>query len=96
MAAIPLIQLLITERLHPFDRRFPLVALKVALISVVGGIAGYLADVALTNEFAIPTTVAIAAASIWTSLRIALPLEDRASLGKVARRLRLVPAEAVG
>jgi O-antigen/teichoic acid export membrane protein len=96
MAAIPLVQLLITERLHPFDRRFPLVALKVAAVSVTGGIAGYLADVALTNEFAIPTTVAIAAVSIWTSLRIALPLEDRASLGKVARRLRLVPAEAVG
>jgi O-antigen/teichoic acid export membrane protein len=96
MAAIPLIQLLITEGLHPFDRRFPMVALKVAVVSVVGGIAADLADVALTNELAIPSIVVIAALAIWTSVRISLPLEDRASLGKLARRLRLVPAEAVG
>ena len=96
MAAIPMVQLFVTERLHPFDRSFPVVALKVVAVSVAAGIAAELADIALTNKFAIPATVAIAAASIWTSLRTALPLEDRASLGKVARKLRLVPATAVG
>ena len=92
MAMIPMIQLLLTERLHPFDRRFPIVVLKVALIAVAGGIAADIADIALTNELAIPAVIVIGAASIWTSLRIALPFDDRASLGKVAVRLRLVPA----
>jgi len=92
MAAIPMIQLLLSERLHPFDRRFPIVTLKVALIALVGGIAADIADVALTNELAIPAIIVIGALSIWASLRIALPLDDRASLGKVALRLRLVPA----
>jgi hypothetical protein len=62
------------------------------LIALVGGIAADIADVALTNELAIPAIIVIGALSIWASLRIALPLEDRASLGKVALRLRLVPA----
>jgi len=64
--------------------------------AVVDRVAADLADVALTNELAIPSIVVIAALAIWTSVRISLPLEDRASLGKLARRLRLVPAEAVG
>ena len=65
-----------------------------ASFRLAGGvaIAGYLADVALTNEFAIPTTVAIAAASIWTSLRIALPLEDRADIETVRQHSRHVLA----
>ena len=92
MALIPMIQLVVTESLHPFDRRFPLVTLKVAAIALIGGIAADIADVALTNELAIPAIIVIAALSIWASLRIALPVEDRASLGKVALRLRLVPA----
>ncbi len=92
MALIPLIQLLITERLHPFDRHFPLVALKVSVVAVAGGLAAAIADVALTNEFAIPAILVIGGLAIWTSLRIALPLDDRASLGKLALRLRLVPA----
>ncbi len=33
--------------------------------------------------------VLIALASIWLSMRFALPLADRASLGKTGRRLRL-------
>lgn len=92
MALIPMVQLLLAERLHPFDRHFPLVMLKVAAVAVIGGIAADVADIALTNEMAIPAIVAIALVSIWTSLRISLPLDDRASLGKLARRLRLVPA----
>jgi O-antigen/teichoic acid export membrane protein len=96
MAAIPMVQLLIAEGLHPFDLRFPSVALKVTAVSVAGGIAAQLADAALTNELAIPATIVIGAAAIWTSMRVSLPVEDRASLGKVARKLRLVPAQAIG
>ena len=92
MALIPMIQLLVTDNLHPFDRRFPLVTLKVAAIALIGGIAADIADVALTNELAIPAIIVIGALSIWASLRISLPLDDRASLGKVALRLRLVRA----
>jgi hypothetical protein len=92
MAAIPMIQLALTERLHPFDRRFPMVVLKVAAVALAGGIAADIADIALTNELAIPAIIVIGALAIWTSLRIALPLDDRASLGKLAKRLRLVPA----
>jgi hypothetical protein len=92
MAAIPMVQLFVTERLHPFNRDFPVVALKVVAVSVAAGIAADLADLAMTNKFAIPATVAIAAAAIWISMRTALPLEDRASLGKLALRLRLVSA----
>ncbi|MCT2558741.1 oligosaccharide flippase family protein [Tsuneonella sp. YG55] len=90
MATIPLVQLLFTERLHPFDRRFPFVAAKVLAVAVLGGVVAEIAT-ALPDEIAIPTIVVIALASIWTSLRIALPLDDRASLGKMSRHLRLVP-----
>ncbi len=96
MAAIPMVQLALVDSLHPFDRHFPAVALKVAAVALVGGIAAHFADVMLTNELAIPAIIVIAAASIWTSLRISLPVEDRASLGKLARRLRLVPPQPVG
>jgi O-antigen/teichoic acid export membrane protein len=96
MAAIPMVQLLITEGLHPFDRRFPIVAVKVLAVALVGGVAAHFADVGLTNELAIPAIVVIGAAAIWTSLRVSLPVEDRASLGKVAHTLRLVPAQTVG
>lgn len=96
MAAIPMVQLLLTERLHPFDRRFPMVALKVSAIAVAGGLAAHVADIGLTNELAIPAIVIIGIASIWASLRLSLPIEDRASLGKVARKLHLVPAPTVG
>ena len=65
-------------------------------VAAAGGIAAHFADAALTNELAIPATIVIGAASIWASLRVSLPVEDRASLGKVARTLRLVPAQAVG
>lgn len=92
MATIPMVQLWLTEKLQPFDRRFPLVALKVVAIALLGGIAADIADIALSNEVAIPTILVIGAVAIWASLRAALPLDDRASLGKLALRLRLVPA----
>ncbi|MCB2089708.1 MAG: oligosaccharide flippase family protein [Sphingomonadaceae bacterium] len=93
MAAIPMVQLALTESLHPFDSRFPTVAAKVAAVSVTGGLAAMLAS-RLPDIIAIPVIAMIGALCIWTSLRVSLPLEDRASLGKVARKLRLVPQGA--
>ena len=48
-------------------------------------LAGQLPDAA-----ALPLIVLLAVGAIWLSLRFALPHADRASLGKTARKLRLV------
>lgn len=89
MAAIPMVQLLVTEKLHPFDSRFPSVFIRVAAVSVVAGLISKMAS-KMPDAIAIPTIAAIAVVAMWSSLRIALPDEDRASLGKIARTLRLV------
>ena len=89
MAAIPMLQLAVVERLHPFDAQFPAVALRGIGITIVAGIAAMLADL-LPDPVALPLLLLIAAAAIWLALRFALPLADRASLGKTARRLRLI------
>ncbi|TCJ37451.1 lipopolysaccharide biosynthesis protein [Parafrankia sp. BMG5.11] len=91
MATIPMIQLYLTENLHPFDRRFPRVIVVVTAVAVTAGVVADVVDIAFVDEVAIPLIIAIGAASIWTSLRLALPLDDRASLGKLAVRLRLLP-----
>src|SRR3546814_8961321 len=44
MAAIPMVQLAITEKLHPFDAQFPAVALRGIAITLVAGTAAMLAD----------------------------------------------------
>ena len=91
MAAIPMIQLATTERLHPFDLRFPAVALRGAAIAVAAGAAALLAG-RLPDPVALPLIALLAAGSIWLSIRFALPYADRASLGKAGRRLRLFSA----
>ena len=50
--------------------------------------AAVLADL-LPDALSLPLLTLIAVASIWLSLRFALPLADRMSLGKTGRRLRL-------
>src|SRR3546814_9703630 len=87
MAAIPMAQLAITEKLHPFDAQFPAVALRGIVITLVAGTAAMLADL-LPDALSLPLLGLIAAASIWLALRFALPLADRMSLGKTGRRLR--------
>ncbi len=91
MAAIPMVQLLVTETLHPFDSRFPTVFVRVASVSLVAGVVSKLASKLLPDPIAIPSIAVIAILAMWSSLKIALPDEDRASLGKIARTLRLVP-----
>ena len=93
MAAIPMAQLAITEKLHPFDAQFPVVALRGIAITLVAGAAAMLADL-LPDALSLPLLGLIAAASIWAALRFALPLADRMSLGKTGRRLRLFEPEA--
>ena len=89
MAAIPMLQLAMVENLHPFDAQFLPVALRGIAITVVAGVAAVLADL-LPDAISLPLLALIAVAAIWLALRFALPLADRASLGKTARRLRLI------
>jgi O-antigen/teichoic acid export membrane protein len=89
MAGIPMLQLAITEKLHPFDRQFPKVALRGTGIMLIAGAAALLVS-RLPDAIALPLIIAIALASIWLAIRFALPLSDRASLGKTGRRLGLL------
>ncbi len=93
MAAIPMVQLWLIEKISPFDRQFSGVAIKSLLIALGTG-GGALLVSRLPDAIALPLIVALAVAAIWLSLRSALPLADRQSLGKTARRLRLVPVAA--
>lgn len=89
MAGIPMVQLAMGERLHPFDQRFPKVALRGLLVTLAAGALALLVS-RLPDAAALPLITVIAAGAIWSSLRFALPHADRASLGKTARKLRLV------
>ena len=89
MAGIPMLQLAINERLHPFDRQFPMVALRGLLVTLAAGMAALFVS-RLPDPVALPLIALIAAGAIWSSLRFALPEADRASLGKTGRKLRLV------
>ena len=95
MAAIPTLQLAVVEKLHPFDAQFPAVAIRGIAVTLVAGTAAVLADL-LPDTLSLPLLVLIAVASIWLSLRFALPLADRLSLGKTGRRLRLFDPQGTG
>ena len=90
-AAIPMVQLAATEKLHPFDPQFPGVAARGMAITVAAGAIALLAS-RLPDAAALSAIALIAAGSIWVSIRFALPYADRASLGKTGRRLRLFDA----
>ena len=92
MAAIPTLQLAMTEKLHPFDHLFPVVALRGMGITLAAGTAALLVS-RLPDPIALPLIIIIAVASIWAAIRFALPYADRASLGKTGRKLRLIGAE---
>ena len=89
MGGIPMLQLAMGEKLHPFDHQFPGVALRGIAITLVAGGAALLAG-RLPDAIALPLIVLLAVAAIWLSLRFALPKADRASLGKTGRKLRLI------
>ncbi len=93
MAAIPTLQLAITEKLHPFDHLFPIVALRGMGITLAAGTAALLVS-RLPDPVALPLIIGIALASIWAAIRFALPYADRASLGKAGQKLRLIGVEA--
>lgn len=89
-SAIPMVQLAWIEQLHPFDHRFLPVLWRALGLSALCCAAALLFSL-LPDAFAIPLIIFCALSSIWASLRFALPVDDRASLGKLGRSLRLIP-----
>ena len=88
-AAIPMLQLWHFEKLHPFGPGFA----KLVGISAGCGLVGFVVALplaALPSFLALALLVIITAAAIWCALRWGLSQEDRMSLGKAARGLRLV------
>lgn len=90
LAVIPMLQLAWIEKLHPFDNRFPKVIGRSLAISAAACSTALLISL-LPDYAAIPLIVITALATIWCCLRFALPTEDRESLGKMGRKLRLIP-----
>lgn len=87
-AAIPMLQLWRIEALHPFTRALPRVAGVASSIAVGGSLLAHAAS-NLPDAAALPLIVIISLVSIWLSLRFALSLSDRDSLGSAGRLLRL-------
>jgi O-antigen/teichoic acid export membrane protein len=88
-ALVPLWQLHILDRLHPFAPPFIGVMGKSMLISAGTVIIAFLA-LQLPLLFQLPAVIVIQLAAIWVSARFSLPYEDRMTLGKTARKLKLV------
>jgi hypothetical protein len=98
-AALPLFQLHIIDKLHPFAAPFRSVVWKTMIVAGLGaGVvlllqrlpfdAGHM-GLELILLFLVLVVVLIA--TLWAALRFALPAEDRAALGpKTAKKLRLI------
>jgi len=88
-SAIPMAQLQIHDGLHPFDGGFRRVLVRAVGISLVA-IAIALPATMLHEAIALPVCVIVELAAMWCSCRFALQEPDRESLGKTARKLRLI------
>ncbi|RJF90426.1 lipopolysaccharide biosynthesis protein [Sphingomonas cavernae] len=89
-AIIPLFQLHRFDGVHPFERPFARTALRSVLIALPGLALAIPAAKLQPDIVQLPLVTLIAAASIWTACRFALPYADRAALGKAGRKLRLI------
>ena len=88
-ALVPLWQLHILDRLHPFASPFVGVMTKSLLISAGAVIVAHL-TLQLPTLFELPAVIIVQLAALWLCARFALPFEDRKTLGKAARKLKLV------
>ena len=87
-AALPMAQLYWHDGLNPFFAPFGKV-LFVATLFGVSGLGLTLASHNLPEWVQLPTVVGLILGSLWLSCRFALPHEDRLSMGKTGRALRL-------
>lgn len=88
-ALVPLWQLHILDRLHPFASPFVGVMIKSLLISA-GAVGASFATLQLPMLMQLPAVIIVQLGALWLSARYALPFEDRKTLGKAARKLKLV------
>lgn len=88
-AAVPMWQLKRYDDLHPFAAPFGRVLAKSVMMAAIG-LGGALAINLLPRFLQIPLLLPVLFATLWTSARYALSLEDRQALGKTGRALRLV------
>jgi O-antigen/teichoic acid export membrane protein len=88
-ALVPLWQLHSLDRLHPFAAPFGTVMAKSLLIGAGTVIIAHLA-LQLPMLFQLPAVILIQLGALWVSARFSLPYEDRKTLGKTARKLKLV------
>jgi len=88
-ALVPLWQLHILDRLHPFASPFVGVMIKSLLISA-GAVGASFATLQLPMLMQLPAVIIVQLAALWLSARYALPFEDRKTLGKTARKMKLV------
>jgi O-antigen/teichoic acid export membrane protein len=94
-AALPLVQLLIRSDLHPFSSPFARVLWRSVALAIAGWFItitlGMLLEPIVPAFVRVVGSIPILVATLWASLRIALPIEDRFSLGpNTVKRLRLV------
>lgn len=87
-AILPLAQLHVYDRLHPFPPPFGAVALRASLTSACGLLAALAVQLLPVQSHA-PLLFVVLIATLWLTVRLALPLADRLMLGKAARTLRL-------
>jgi O-antigen/teichoic acid export membrane protein len=88
-AAIPLWQIYHFDDIHPFAAPFTKVATRATVIAAIGGGLMFIAK-KLPNALELSVFLPILFATLWASMRFALPIHDREALGKMGRVLRLV------
>ena len=88
-AGIPLWQLHRYDDIHPFARPFGTILVRSTLVALLGG-GAMLAFLLLPRWTQLVVVIPILLATLWTSMRVSLPLHDRLALGKLARVLKLV------
>ncbi len=103
-ALIPVAQLMVYERLHPFSAELVQVGAKAGVITLGALMAATLVNQGMLELLATVKIVPLPAlyvgvtfmilitllAALWCSCRMALPLADREALGKTGRALKLV------
>lgn len=87
-ALLPVVQLEAQHGLHPFKSPFPRMLAIATLCSAIGAGLTWV-TMALPHTAALPIALVIMIATIWASIRYALPLSDRQALGKTGRVLKL-------
>lgn len=88
-AAMPVLQLLVHDGLHPFAPPFAHTLFVAAVLSAIGFASGQAAMLA-PRVAQVPVGLMVLLATLWLSARLALSKPDRAALGRTGRLLRLV------